>query len=663
MAGSMLLAACGGGDSDSRTRNAAPGESFDSACWATQQAKDEVLTTLSAQVEQATEAAKNIGAAETEYNTDAAAARETFVEWDGKAADSGDSWNAFQAAQMKAFASYTRWRTLQEQVDRLPLLNDQVARESSKPLCGAQPPTQEITQETTENPTTSTTSQGGDLVAAGLDQCQFPEAYVMKNKLEVGDTTTVGILKCGSLQGVITVPEGLSSVPSQTDTEFVWTLTAVSPGTHTIEMFHLDPETSKTSVKQPFSIAVAGDPPATTVLSPTTPVVSPPTTSSIENTTCGLPVPREGRDFVVDKGGEIDLTFDMCRPSIGIASDSEKWADTEFTGYSNDGVTTLYRIRFPNVGTARLRFFVHDTNTNRLLTDAANVTVTVRDPSAKDPCEGKAPEGTWEPEREGGTFTGVSTCDGITMLKVVVDRVVGDERIEVFNGYMASGLGHVDLLQCFGEGTYKVYLRHVTRGSADDRAATVGDAGWLDVTYTPPRGGKVTNGAAPLPTAVFQPTVTEAPANPRDVSPSVPVVAVPVDSPVLTCDQACIDSLVTRVGATNGTVEIAFGQADFEKVSVGGSFVAPLSATAVRVRVTPTDGEPVTMAAVFTRDSVDEAYAEVSMEEVKTNPAPAVSDSGTSFPWWIVAVVVVLLLAGGEAERRRRKAKTANADA
>ena len=662
MAGALLVAACGGGDSDSRTRNAAPGESYYSDCWVTQQAKDELLKTLGAELEQAIDAAMNVRAAATEYNTDARAAREAYDEY----LLIGDR-APFEAANAKAFASYTRWQALQEQADRLLLLNDQVARESSKPLCGTQPPTQEITQETTESSTTSTTAQSGDAGSLGINDISCLNSYVMKSSLTVGETTTVGIVKCGNLQGVITLPDTepavFSSVPGQTDTEFVWTLQALVPGTHKIELFHIDPQTSEEGVKQSYTIEVTGKLLDPSTASPTTSVAAPPTTSTTEEPACGLPVPREGRDFIVDKGATITFTVDLCDQWSGVAVGSSNWPDTVLEQYSNEGGVTTQTVRFPNVGAARLGFIGYQHKTDSFLTDTAWVNVTVRDPSAKDPCEGKAPEGSWNPDVEGGSFTAASTCDGITMLKVVVDRVVGDERIEVFNGYMASGLGHVDLIQCFGEGTYRVYLRHVTRASVDDNWRTLGDAGWLDVTYTPPRGGTVSNGAAPLPTAVFQPTVTEAPANPRDVSPSVPVVAVPVDSPVLTCDQACIDSLVTRVGATNGTVEIAFGEADFEKVSARGSFVAPLSATSVRVRVTPTDGEPVTMAAVFTRDSVNEAYADVAMEEVRTDLAPVASDSGTSFPWWIVAVVIVVLLAAGEAVRRRRKAETAHADA
>lgn len=663
MAGAMLLAACGGGDSDSRTRNVALEQSD---CWVTQQAKDEFLKALGAQIQQATDAASSVKAAEKEYLDTAKSVQAAYDAWLADGLIPGDPLESdYLNAKIAAGTSLETFQNLKQQVDRLPGLNEQVLKESNKPLCNAQSSSQETTQSTTETtteaPSTSTATQGGNTGSLGIGDIWCNSSYVMRSSLKVGETTTVGIIKCGSLEGVITVPVGLSSVPSQTDREFVWTLQALVPGTHKIEMFHIDPATSEIGFKQSYTIEVTGEATNTSAAPPTTSVASPPTTSTIDTAACDLPVPREGQNFVVDKGDEIDLTFTMCRAGTGIATDSEKWADTDFTGYSNDGVTTLYRIRFPNAGTARLHFFVQDMNNNQLLTGAAIVTVTVRDPSATDPCEGKAPEGSWDPDLEGGSFKATSTCDDITMLKVVVDRVVDNESTQVFTGYVGSGLPHIGLIQCFGEGTYRVYMSHVTRANDEEEWRTVGDAGWLDVTYTPPRDATVSNGAAPLPTAVFVPTVTEAPTNPRDASPSVPVVAIPAESPVMICDQACIDSLLTRVGATSGIVEISFGKADFEKITAGGSLLTPPSATSVRVRVTPSNGEPVTMAAVMTRDSVDQAYADVAMEEVKTELTNMVTDEGSSFLWWIALLVVALLAVAG-AEVRRRKVKAGPAD-
>lgn len=659
MAGAMLLAACGGGDSDSRTRNVALEQSD---CWVTQQAKDEFLKALGARVEQAAQAAAGLAVAEENYLNDAKTAQTLYDEWRAIGFVVGHQLHTdYRAAKLRHAENYDVWQALQKQANQLPWLNDQVSKESNKPLCSEQTTSQETTESTTEAPSTSTATQGGNTGSLGIGDIWCNSSYVMRGSLKVGETTTAGIIKCGNLEGVITVPEGLSSVPSQTDREFVWTLQALVPGTHKIEMFHIDPATSEIGFKQSYTIEVTGEATNTSAAPPTTSVASPPTTSTIDTAACDLPVPREGQNFVVDKGDEIDLTFTMCRAGTGIATDSEKWADTDFTGYSNDGVTTLYRIRFPNAGTARLHFFVQDMNTNQLLTGAAIVTVTVRDPSATDPCEGKAPEGSWNPDLEGGSATATSTCDGIDTVKVVIDRVVGVASTQVFTGYVRSGLSHTDLIQCFGEGTYRVYMRHVTRASVDDEWTTLGDVGLLDVTYTPPRDATVSNGAAPLPTAVFEPTVTEAPTNPRDASPSVPVVAIPAESPVMICDQACIDSLLTRVGATSGVVEISFGNADFEKITAGGSLLTPPSATSVRVRVTPTNGEPVTMAAVMTRDSVDQAYADVAMEEVKTELPNMVTDEGSSFPWWIALLVVALLAVAG-AEVRRRKVKAGPAD-
>ncbi|CAB4641113.1 unannotated protein [freshwater metagenome] len=657
MAGAMLLASCGGGDNDSRTRNAAIDQSN---CWITQQAKDEALTTLGAQIAEATKAAGEIGAANDEYTAAAQAVQVSYEAYLNTAAQQDDWTSAFdQYAEDKerANAAYDTWKALSERVNSLSLLNEQMSQESSKPLCGESTLAPETTQLTTESPTTTPTSQGGSTGSLGIDDPWCSQSYVMQNSLKVGEITNVGIIKCGNLQGVITVPDGLSSVPSQNDREFVWTLQAIVPGTHEIELFHIDPATSEEGFKQTYTIEVSGELTAPGTQAPPTSIASPPTTSSVETIPCNVPVPREGQYFVVNKGDVIDLTFDLCGPLTAIATNSDDWNDTDFIGYTDEGGVTLFNVRFPNVGTSRLHFYVYEMSPFRYLTDASIVTVIVRDPSVSDPCEGKAPEGLWEPELEGGTFTATSTCDGITTLKVVVDKLVGEERTQVFNGYMASDFGHIDLIQMFGEGTYKVYLRHVTRANVGEEWMTVGDAGWIEVTYTAPSDNTPTNAVTLFPTAIFDPSITESPADPRAASPEVPVVAVPGTTSVLTCNQACIDSLLTRAGVTSGTVEIAFGEGDFEKVSTNGSFIAPLTATSVRVRVTPTNGEPVTMAAVFTRDSVNEAYAQAAMEEVRTDLATTVSESGTSFPWWIIAVAILVLVAVGEAFRRRLKGK------
>lgn len=587
MAGTMLLAACGGGNGDSRARNSA----FESVadCYSSQDLKDADIARLTGERDKVTAAEADLNRLTNEMN---ARANEATAKW----------------TEFSALPGVVRGNTLTDQE------TEDVRRVSAE--------------------------YDAALKAAKAASAAQSEAYgLIARKDLVASQLAAAEAKPVCAQ---TVDNSADAPSTSSDTEGDDETTTDAPTTSTGDV---------------TSTGDGGND-------------SPPTTNSLEISECGRPSPREGREFTVDKGASLAFTFDLCGLSTGIGVQSDNWPDTVLERYFNEDRVVVHTVLFPNVGTARLGFLGYNQPTNQLVTEPVFVTVTVRESSANDPCAGKAPEGTWDPDFEGGSFVATSTCDNITTLKVVVDRIVDDERTEVFNGYLGSGLPHTDLIQMFGEGTYKVYLRHVTRPSIDDEWMTLGDAGWVDVTYTAPKTNTVSNGATEvpvrrdgsvaLPVFAFDPSTSEAPANPRDADAGVSVVAIPADAPVITCDQACIDALVARVDASAGTVEISFGTADFETVTAGGSFVPPVGATSVRVRVTPTDGEPVTMAAVFTRDSVDEAYADVAMDEVRTEVSNVTSDEGSSFPWWII-VLLVVVLAAAEAERRRRKSKAVQA--
>lgn len=588
VAGVMLMAACGGGEGNSRARNSA--FEFVQDCFSSQELKDAEVGRLTAQRDRAAVAETDLERLNTEMTTRADEATAKWAEFqalpavargnsvsDEEWADVervGEEYDAALAAAKAASAAYAEAKSLVASKD---LIAGQLAVAESKLVCV------QTVDNSTDAPSTSTASS----TATESDDETSTEA----------PTTSTGDVG--------------SSGDGNDD--------------------------------------------------------SPPTTNVQEFADCGLPIPREGRDFTVDRGGALAFTFDLCGPSTAIAVRSDNWPDTEIQQYFNEDGVVVHTIRFPNAGTARLGFLGYNQPTDRLVTEPAFVTVTVRESSANDPCAGKSPDASWNADLDGGTFVGTSTCDGIDTLWVSVSRLTDDALTQVFRGYIASAAAQTDLIQIFGPGTYEVQLKHVTRQSDDDEWEFVGDATALDVTYVAPEPETVSNGAVEtpvlrdgtvtLPVFALDPSAPEAPTNPRDTDARVPVVAVPSDAPVITCDQACIDGLIDRVGATEGTVEISFGTADFQTVTSASSFASPVEATSVRVRVTPADGDPVTMAAVLTRDSVDEAYAEAAMGEVKTGEVD-VSDGGTSSLWWIIALVVVLLTAA-EAERRRRKAKTA----
>ena len=170
-------------------------------------------------------------------------------------------------------------------------------------------------------------------------------------------------------------------------------------------------------------------------------------------------------------------------------------------------------------------------------------------------------------------------------------------------------------------------------------------------------------GVVELPTSVFTPAITEPADNPMAVDPRVPVIAIPSDAAVVTCDAQCVENAISLAGLTDGTVEMSIGDGSWQPMPAGSSFAAPSGASNIRIRVTPESGDPVVMSAVMTRDPINAASAaspvkttadlEISSDtEAPSNGSGSAAD-GPGFPWWIIVLVLIIVVIAVAVMRRR----------
>jgi hypothetical protein len=386
-------------------------------------------------------------------------------------------------------------------------------------------------------------------------------------------------------------------------------------------------------------------------------------------------MPRGGTSYVVNVGESVKLDFDLCDGANWLRLRGPKGHRKTF------GVTRVNSSTLTVVGKAVGTTWVNVRQANRdikpmqLLSKPTRIEIVVRDPEASDPCAGKVPLGEWTDDADGGVLTAASTCEGQPLVFVIFRKK--DEQLQYAmrffsqEGQPTSGLGKL-----YGPGDYEVTMSHgyVEETPNDSRSVLLGERLTLEVNHqgAPETEGTISNGAitterqgvVSMPPAVFSSVVDEGPEDPRNTGAAVPVAALPADATVMSCDASCLEGVVSRAGLETGAVEISIGDGEWTKVTARSSFVVPFEPTSVKMRVTPEEGQPVEMAAVFTRESVDAVYsaAENDSEEVEITDAVVGADGSTSFPWWIIAVIVALLALGGYAERRRRASKAASAN-
>lgn len=635
----VVLGACGGGES-SRTRNNAI---VNQSCHASPIAKEQAIATLKDQIAKVEADVAAADVLKTKYENlakDAQKSWDDFVAYNNsvgnildteeKEARSNELLEAHFANKNKMKAAYEAWSEFSGASNSLIGLTNALSRVERKAVCGE--------GDIIASPSTS--SSVGDVTTTSSDQPSTSDQ----------STTSVATDEPST-----SVASPITSVATDAPS------TSVAPPTTSSETTAASAETSTTS-------AVTDSPTTSSAVTPSEGDGEPQVTLSLPNyqeslfDSCGVPTPEEGTTFSAAVGATITLTIPLC----------EALGDSAALAYSPLQFIPMELLSFKN-NKIELKFTsAEDANATLSLWHYSNATNEYGKPNtvelsfvSEDPCTGKKPDATWDPDTSGGTFTATSTCDATTWIRFSVKKKTDDGAVEVCRGWIASGVPNSKLISLFGDGTYEVSLTHGVNTQAAQRV--VGDTRTIEVEYTTPTStsSSVTGSALPpdvanspdvasVPVAVFTPLVSEPVENPRAVEPEVPVVALPAGTTSMTCDQGCIDAAVSAAGLSDGAVEIAFDAGAWLPISPRSLFLLPAGATNVRLRVTPSSGDPVVMSAVVTRESTDEAVSEVAFEvaDVSNVPVVAADDDG-GFPWWIVILALVLVVLLGIVRARR----------
>lgn len=642
----VVLAACGGGES-TRTRNNAL---VNANCHASPIAKQQAIESVSQQIASTEEEIADGDLLQANYEFLAAEAVRTFAEYDAysKSIDRvaatkeqqdmvrklWDTYKMFLSDSSKALKSLEK---VKDAKNRLIGLKNALSQLEKKPLCGGDEGASPDTSSSVDDMTTTSTATEQPTTSVATDEPTTSIAEV--------ETSTTNAATDAPTTSVETSTTMLDTTTTENTTP-VQSTAAADISTSTAPSGDGEPQ-----------VTLTADEPEASVLE-----------------RCGAPMPEEGLNFSARVGEAIVMTIPRC-PLLESVGTIAVWIDRSLiesivlvgvkkavvTFRSQTELSTQLVMRFldPAVG----RFGSSST---------ANLTFT-----NNDPCAGKTPDAEWDAALKGGSFTATSTCEAATSLRYSVLRKSEDASVEVGKGYLASGVVYSDLINRFGAGTYEVSLTHAVL--TDGTATLVGDTKVLEIEYKPEPTESTTSTSTPgsdtplvteiaeapevvrLPISAFTPLVSEPVENPRAADPRVPVAAIPAEAVVMTCDQACIDQVLALVGVTEGVVEVSIGAGAWREVSASSLLSLPGGATNVRVRVTPTSGDPVVMSAVMTRESTGEATSELAFENVDDNATAILpADDGSSVPWWIVILIAVLAaLAAAEVMRRRKTQKDA----
>lgn len=379
--------------------------------------------------------------------------------------------------------------------------------------------------------------------------------------------------------------------------------------------------------------------------------------SAVAIESCGSPAPEEGTELQAPVGGTITVTVPHCAV-LGDNAAISYGIPVPVTG-TVSALRTSTKIVLTSDETASvLMFLAHQDGSTYEQSQRTWVSVTFTD---LDPCADKQPDASWDPARDDGTFMTTSTCNASTAIWAQIDRIDGPRTENVFRGELISGSPYSDLIQAFGKGTYRVRNTHMAGG----KWSLVGRTRVTEIVWDPssspsssaPATGQVSlPGIVEVPLPAFTPAVSERVENPLVVDPRVPVIALPVDALVMTCDAQCTERAVSQAGASGGSAEIAVGDGEWETLSDASLITVPTKPTNVRIRVTPESGDPVVMSVILTRDSTDEVLTAEQAPATSAGQTPDVTGSGgSSFPWWIIVLLLIILALVREVLRRRRR--------
>ena len=636
----VVLAACGGGES-TRTRNNAI---VKQDCHASPVAKQQAIDSLTQQITEAENQsaerdrwvqeqsalggeADEAQKAYVEYLNSIGGSPKSFAEM----VQSGKLWSAyldlleeFTAVSQKALDALNAG-------NRLTGLRNALSQLEKKPLCGGDEGASPGTSSAVDDVTTTSGATDQTSTSVALEESTTSTAEV-----ETSTTNAITEAPTTSVESGDTSTTSLITTTESTTAAAETTTTTTGSGD--------------------------GEPQVTLVV---------PTDAENQQPNCGAPEPDEGTVLSAPVGETITVTVPLC----------DDLGDGANMAYGFPGPVSLEKItrvgskvkfELSSTSNASIDMFVSHYNDRTFWFGPRTWLRITFGPT--DPCEGKQPDASWDADKDGGTFVGTSTCESSEYLRFLVIKKTDDGATELCRGFLTSGTDYADLINRFGAGTYDVLLTHAVPGS--DSYREVGDTRSLTIEYTPPADSSTSStlsGAAmpadaaeslevvKIPTAVFSPLVSEPVENPRAADASVPVVAVPAEATVMTCDQGCIDAAISAAGLTDGTVEISIGTGAWQQISESSLFALPVEPVNVRLRVTPSTGDPVVMSAVVTRESTQQATSELAYEVLDDAAVTTIApDDGSSFPWWILILIAVLLaLAAAEVARRRKTKKDA----
>lgn len=413
-------------------------------------------------------------------------------------------------------------------------------------------------------------------------------------------------------------------------------------------------------------------------------------------------VPDQGTELVVAVGEAVDLSFVLCENAnkIRLRGPKSRGQMTATARYAPN----KFKIVGKSVGTTRINARQIDTSTKpaAVLSRATRIKVTVVDPQSDDPCNGKKPEMAWYGDDR---LEGIATCEPIDHIRVSVVKVGDDQsRTEVFNGKLTSGVPLANAVSYFGLGEYTVAMAHVRivdgveqvvgefeymtvfiragasaestdqpdttdatestdAAESTDATESTDDSPSNSISNNGVISERLPEGVETMPVFALAPVATAAPSADPSEGPQGPVVAVASDTSTLVCDESCLASIIERAGVDSGTVEIAVGDAPWAKVTSTKAVALPPGATSVKVRLTPDSGDAQEFEMAVVRESVDAAFANVTVDEddevdIADETVAVASSSG--FPVWAIVLIAVLVLAaGGVVTRRRLQARTA----
>lgn len=603
MAGAMTLAACGGGDSDSRTRNAAAADDCyvssavkDGEILAAQTRRDEAARAradLARLLEESSEAGRLATAKWAEFSALPAVVRGN-TETDEELADLDRIGAEHEVLLKAARAANRRYADASALASTVGLIDAELAEIEATPLCGdgaASPDTSTSTDSSTAN-TSATDTDSPETTSSETTspETTTPAPETTTVAPESTSTTEPASVETASAPCVGTPVEGtnvVATVDEPFDLSFVLCKAAngmsLSGPADSVRAFRiLGTNRNENTVSYRFSVNATGS--------------------------------FRMRARQVNRAGSETFVSDFAEILVNV---NERAPSDECTDKAPDVVW--------NAETNEFR-----ANATCFPVDALRISVL------------KGVPGTSRPEVVTGAVPpGVRLRDFLSSFSSF-----GPGQYQVNVIHARFGPTELQLVGLQSTTAIEIPEPSVTDQTDASSPGTVTN-GEIDVP-------SVRDGVVNVPTAVLTDVESASDGN-------IPtsVVAVPEGTTTITCDATCLASIAERAGVDASSVEISVGDAPWSALTAASAVALPGGASTVRVRVTPTSGDAVVLAVKMTREtttSIDDIVASEGVAELDTTGVVETTGDDTdggSLLWVILAGVCVVIAGGALAWRRR----------